>query len=104
MTTNTDWNELAERHEMAFFKADVCLGSPQSFTLDEKREICEQMEASTNAVDAAMRADFGALPPIAQGKMLDLLQQADPEHFDWWKETLVGKTPDSVDEFAVAGA
>lgn len=104
MMTEKQWQDLAEEHELAYFRADVCLGSPQSFTLDEKREICEQMEASTNAVDAAMRADFESLPPIAQGKMLDLLQQADPEHFDWWKETLVGKTPDSVDRFAVAGA
>ena len=51
MTTNANWNELAERHEMAYFRADVCLGSPQSFSLEENRQICDEMEASTAEVD-----------------------------------------------------
>jgi hypothetical protein len=33
--------KLIEDEAMAYFKADVCLGSPESFSLDEKREICE---------------------------------------------------------------
>ena len=69
-------------------------GSPQSFTLDEKREICEQMESTSRAIEDAIKADFEALPPVAQARMLDLLQKADPEHFDWWNETLVGSMPD----------
>ena len=98
MITDAKYNELNEKHEMAFFRADVCLGSPQSFTLDEKREICEQMEASTAEIDAAMRSDFQSLPPEGQAKMLDLLEKADPEHFDWWIEVLVGKMPDTPPE------
>ena len=100
----TDWNHLAEEHEMAYFRADVCPGSPQSFSLDEKRRICEEMEASTNEIDEAMRRDFQQLPPIAQGKMLDLLQKADPEHFDFWMETLVGKIPDDTEGLKAVGA
>ena len=68
--------------------------------MEEKKQICEGMEASTAEVDAALRADFEALPPVAQDKMLDLLAKADPEHFDWWKELLLGKTPDSPGELA----
>ena len=45
MTTN--WNQLREDHELVFFRANVCLGSPQSFSLDEKKQICEEMEGST---------------------------------------------------------
>ena len=56
MTAN--WSELMEEHELAYFRADVCLGSPQSYSLDEKKQICKEMDASTKAVDAAMRADF----------------------------------------------
>ena len=100
----TDWNRLAEEHELAYFRADVCLGSPHSFTLEEKRRICEEMEASTNEIDEAMRRDFQQLPPFAQGKMLDLLQKADPEHFDFWMETLVGKVPDDAKGLQVADA
>ncbi len=91
-------NQLIENHEIAFLHADICLGSPESYSLDEKRQICEQMEASTEAIDEAMRKDFQSWTPQAQARMLDLLQQADPEHFDWWMETLVGKTPDTPPE------
>ena len=58
MYTNADWNHLREEHEIAYLRADICLGSPQSYSLEEKRQICEDMDASTKAIDAAMRADF----------------------------------------------
>ena len=41
--------------------------------------------------------DFSELPSEGQDAMLNLLQKADPNHFDWWMETLVGKTPDSAE-------
>ena len=58
MTTATEWNRMREEHELAHFRADVCLGSPQSYSLEEKKQICEDMETSTAEIDAAMRADF----------------------------------------------
>ena len=42
MKTQQEWNELREEHELAYFKADVCQGSPQSFSLDEKKQICNE--------------------------------------------------------------
>ena len=98
MFTDTEWTRMQQEHELAYFRADVCLGSPESYSLDEKRQICEDMEASTAVIDAAMKRDFESLPPHAQAKMLDLLQKADPDHFDWWLEILVGKTPDAPPE------
>ena len=71
MTTN--WNQLREDRELTYFRADVCLGSPQSFTLEEKRQICGQMEASTAEIDSALKKDFESLPPEAQGMLLDML-------------------------------
>ena len=100
MNTNTDWNCIKEDHDLAYFRADVCLGSPQSYSLEEKKQICAAMEASTAEVDAALRADFETLSPVAQDKMLDLLAKADPEHFDWWKELLLGKMPDTPETLA----
>ena len=97
MSTNTDWNRIKEDHELAYFRADVCLGSPQSYSLEEKRQICADMKASTAEVDAALKADFEALSPVAQDKMLGLLQKADPENFEWWKSVLVGEMPDYPD-------
>ena len=90
MTAN--WNELMEEHEIAYLRADICLGSPQSYSLEDKKNICADMESTTAEIDAAMRDDFQQMPPLAQAKMLDLLQKADPEHFDWWLEVLAGKT------------
>ncbi|MDY2722803.1 MAG: hypothetical protein SPG07_04720 [Coriobacteriales bacterium] len=99
-TTDSRWNDLMTEHELAYFRADVCLGSPQSYSLDEKRQICEEMEASTAEIDAAMRSDFEAMPPAAQARMLDLLQKADPDHFSWWLEILVDKMPESLSQIS----
>ncbi len=94
-STTTDWNAFIEEHEIAYLKADICLGSPQSYSLDEKREICEQMATSTEKAEKAMREDFQSWPPQAQARMLDLLQKADPANFGWWLSTLVGEMPDA---------
>lgn len=88
MMTNDQWQELAEEHEMAYFRADVCLGSPQSFNLEEKKQICADMEASTKAVDAAMRADFWSLPAEARDRLLDLLGASNCETRQWWEDLL----------------
>ena len=32
--------ELSQAEEMAYFRADLCLYSPESYTLEEKRDIC----------------------------------------------------------------
>ena len=94
-----NWNELVEEHEIAYLRADVCLGSPQSFSLDEKRRICEDMDASTKAVDAAMRADFWSMPSEARSRMLDMLGAPGTEERRWWEE-LLGVRPGNALETA----
>ena len=104
MMNQSQVNQLCEDNELAFFRADVCLGSPQSFSLEEKAKICEDMEATNAAIDAAMRNDFQSLPLEGQAKMLDLLQKADPNNFDWWLSVLIGKMPDSAAELGFKDA
>ena len=94
-----NWNELMEEHEIAYLRADVCLGSPQSFSLDEKRRICEDMDASTKAVDTAMRADFWSMPSEARSRMLDMLGAPGTEERRWWEE-LLGVRPGNALETA----
>ena len=89
--------ELTQNEAIAYFRADLCLSDPENYTLDEKRKVCEQMESTSRAIEDAIKADFETLPPAAQDKMLDLLEKADPEHFDWWMETLVGSMPDHAE-------
>ena len=57
MMTDKQWEELAIDHEAKYLRADVCLGSPESYSLDEKRQICADMAASTAEVEAAMKKD-----------------------------------------------
>lgn len=95
MYTNADWNHLREEHKIAYLRADICLGSPQSYSLEEKRQICEDMDASTKAIDAAMRADFCSLPAEARDRFLDMLGASDCETRQWW-EDLLGVHPSDL--------
>ena len=40
MTANTDWAEPQQAEDMAYFRADLCLYSSESYSLEEKRDIC----------------------------------------------------------------
>ena len=98
MMNQSQVNQLCEDNELAFFRADVCLSPPQSFTLEEKARICEDMDATNKAIEDAIRADFEALPPEFQGKLLDMLCASSCMTPEWWRETLFGKMPDSPDD------
>ena len=90
MTNDTKWEELRQAEEMAYFKADVCLYSPESYSLEEKKEICNEMMASSKAMLDAMREDFQSYPPEFRAKLLDMLCQSGVESADWWWDVLVG--------------
>lgn len=70
---------------MAYFRADLCIYSPESYSLDEKKEICNDMMSASKAVLAdAMREDFEQLPPDARAKLLDMLCASGVESPQWW--------------------
>ena len=56
-------NELIQAEEMAYFRGELCEYSPESSTLEEKREIVQEMHDSSKALLDAMRADFEQQPP-----------------------------------------
>ena len=93
ITTMSDvkWNELQQAEDMAYFRAGLCLYSPESYTLEEKREICNEMISSTKATLDAMRADFATYPPEIKSKLLDMLCQSGIESPEWWWDVLVGE-------------
>ena len=82
--------QLIEDEEMAYFRADLFLYSPESYTLEEKWDICNGMIETSKAMLDAMRADFEQLPPEARSKLLDMLCQSGVETPEWWWEVLVG--------------
>ena len=82
-------NKLIENNEIALLHADICIGSPESYSLDEKRQICEEIDSATEAIDAAMRADFEALPDFAKVKLLDMLGTPGTPEREWWERILL---------------
>ncbi|MBP3893838.1 MAG: hypothetical protein J6D34_07355 [Atopobiaceae bacterium] len=37
--SNTDWTTLQQAEDVAYFRADLCLYSPESYSLKEKRGV-----------------------------------------------------------------
>ena len=90
MMNEEKWEELKQEEEMAYFRADICLYSPESYSLEEKKEICNDMMSTSKAVLDAMREDFVQLPPDARAKLLDMLCASGVESPQWWWDVLVG--------------
>lgn len=65
--------KLQEDNDMAFFRANMCLESPGSFTADEMARIYDEMSSTNKAIEDAMRDDFESLPPELRAALLDLL-------------------------------
>lgn len=67
---------------MAYFRADLCIYSSESYSLDEKKGICNDMMSMSKAVLAdAMREDFEQLPRMprqAFGHALRIRSQVAP--------------------------
>ena len=95
VASEIDWEKIQVDHAIAYLRGDLATSSPESYTLEEMKAISDGMFASTAEVEAAMREDFQSWTPKAQARMLYLLQQADPDHFYWWTETLMGQLPAS---------
>ena len=99
MMKDYEVRKLVEEHEMAYFRGDLATSSPESYTLDEMREISKAMDESTAKMDAAMRTDFEAMPPEMKVKMLDMLAASGVESQEWWEKILCGfEVPDAPPE------
>ena len=49
MMNDEKWTELQQAEDMAYFKADLCCYSPESYSLDEKKAICNDMISTSKA-------------------------------------------------------
>jgi hypothetical protein len=90
MINEAKMTELTQAEDMAYFRADLCLYSPESYSLEEKKDICNDMIATSKATLDAMREDFEQLPPDARAKLLDMLCASGVESPEWWWDVLVG--------------
>jgi hypothetical protein len=76
--------KLQQDEEMAYFRADLCLSSPESYSLEEKKQICNDMAATSMAQLAAIREDFQSYPPEIQERLLGMLSMSGIESPQWW--------------------
>lgn len=83
-------NDLVQAESMAYFRADLAESMPESYSLEEKRRICDEMIQSTAAILDAMRADFQARSPEEQRELLADLCSDPDEDPQWWWDVLVG--------------
>ena len=107
-------NHLCKGDELAFFcpegtltaasppraRTDVCRVSPQSFTLEEKAVICDEMESADAAIDDAIRGDFGVPTPDFQGKLPGMPCASGCMTLEWWRKALFGAMPESTGKLA----
>lgn len=82
--SDTDWTALQQVEDMTYFKADLYCYSPESYSLEKKKETCNDMISTSKAMLDAMRTDFEQMPPEARSKLLDILCQSGVESPEWW--------------------
>jgi len=58
MMNDAKMTELTQAEDMTYFRADLCCYSPESYSLEEMKEICNDMMSTSKAVLDAMREDF----------------------------------------------
>ena len=88
---DTNWNALYQAEDMAYFRGELCSYSPESYTFKEKREICNDMIASTKAILDAMRREFEELPPDERREVFNDLCSSGEASPQWWWDVLVGE-------------
>ena len=66
MMNEAKMTELTQAEDTAYFRADLCIYSPESHSPEEKKEICNGLMAASKAVLDAMRGDFEQQSPDAR--------------------------------------
>lgn len=80
----TDWKTLEDAEDLAYFRAELVDMSPESFSFEEKRQILDDMIASSAAIENALREDSARLDEVTQTRLLDSLGTSGYRDRDWW--------------------
>ena len=79
---------LVEEESLAHLRAEICLFSPESYSLEEKGQIAEDIDRTGSEIEEAMREDFRRMSPEGQAAMLSLLEASGCMSREWWEEVL----------------
>lgn len=85
----TNWKALEDAEDHAHFMAELMEISPESFTLEEKKQILHELIESKVAIENAMRDEFAELDEVTQTRLIDDLAADGPRSREWWHEVLV---------------
>lgn len=91
--------DLAQAEDMAQFRANICCYSPESYTFEEKKQLCNDMAATSKAVFVVTQEDFDSQPPEFREKLLAMICEGEPDNADWWRAILVGDGDPLYSEF-----
>ena len=89
MLSEDKLDKLTKDEDMAYFRAELCLYTPESYSLEEKAQICNNMIASSVAIEDAMRDEFAELGEVEQTMLLDMLGKSGYKDRDWWRLMLM---------------
>lgn len=89
MMSEKELKKMMELEDYAHFRAELVEISPQSFDIDELREILDDMIRSKVAMENDMRDSFAELGEVEQTKLLDSLGQSGYKDRDWWYRMLM---------------
>lgn len=70
-------------NKVAFLHAEICAGLPESYNLDEKHQICDNINATNTAIDKAIRKDFETLPDFEKKRLLNMLGTSGNPKREW---------------------
>lgn len=75
-------------HEVAMFRAQLCLDDPDSFSWQEKVEICEQLNNAELAADEAVRREVNSWPPELKELFVRFASEHSGQSKAWWRTFL----------------
>ena len=86
---STEFDMVRLNHELSLLHTDLATSSPKNYTLEEKRAICEDIDATGIAIDDAIRTDFYFISTEARAKMLHVLKTAEGFEENFWEKLLL---------------
>lgn len=89
MCTAVQYKQLEEDSAVSYLRAEPCIENPNNYSLEEKRTIVGDIDASDAAIDEAIKADFESMSSEAQAKMFELLTKASSEFKGYFSKLLL---------------
>ena len=90
------WEELLSVEDQVYFRKDLYLYSPESFTPEQGLAIVKAMQRSTRAIDEALREDFASQPPEIQEALIESLAGKAGRSKEKWRQLLGASAPSAA--------